>query len=329
MDACSGQHPLDRGFDYFFGFNGCCTTYFDATNFYRNREKAKPEGYSTDQFTDGGAALPPRRQKGRAVLPLPALQRRPRALRQTRAGQISDRFHTGSKRIDNFYAYLKPPMRASRASGASLAERGQENNTLILLISDNGASGTRPIPSNAPFLGFKGQVWQGGVRVPMVVWGPGSAWPPGRSAASLSSPWTSCRRRWPLPASIFPPATRWTAAVCCRCCDGRQKQPVHENLFWAGQLAQKWVNKRRCRRPDRAAGLGDAQGPLDAALLVATSTATSFTTWKPTGASATTSSADHPDIVRALKADYAQWFKGTQKPMAWGEEYWKMLAPTA
>ena len=51
MDVGSGQHPLDRGFDYFFGFNGCCTTYFDAVNFYRNREKAKPEGFSTDQFT--------------------------------------------------------------------------------------------------------------------------------------------------------------------------------------------------------------------------------------------------------------------------------------
>ena len=52
MEPGSGQHPLDRGFDYFFGFNGCCTTYFEATNFYRNREKAKPEGFSTDQFTE-------------------------------------------------------------------------------------------------------------------------------------------------------------------------------------------------------------------------------------------------------------------------------------
>ena len=48
-----------------------------------------------------------------------------------------------------------------------LSEMGQEQNTLILLLSDNGASGNSPIPSNAPFLGFKGQVWQGGVRVPM------------------------------------------------------------------------------------------------------------------------------------------------------------------
>jgi hypothetical protein len=37
--------------------------------------------------------------------------------------------------------------------------------------------------------------------------------------------------------------------------------------------------------------------------------------------------ARHPQVVRELKADYAQWFKVTQKPMAWEEQYWKSLAP--
>jgi uncharacterized sulfatase len=37
--------------------------------------------------------------------------------------------------------------------------------------------------------------------------------------------------------------------------------------------------------------------------------------------------AQHPDIVRVLKAEYAQWFQGTRKPMAWEEQYWKVLAP--
>jgi uncharacterized sulfatase len=52
MDPGGGQHPLERGFDYYFGFNSCCSTYYDATNLFRNREKAKPEGYITDQFTE-------------------------------------------------------------------------------------------------------------------------------------------------------------------------------------------------------------------------------------------------------------------------------------
>src|SRR5579864_8833863 len=172
MEAGSGQHPLDRGFDYFFGFNGCCTTYFDATNFYRNREKAKAEGYSTDQFTaeairfirGGDQAkpfflyLPFNAVHGPYGKPAPA--------------EYLDLFHTGSKRIDNFYAYLKAADQGVAKIRRTLAELGQDKNTLILLLSDNGASGNSPIPSNAPFLGFKGQVWQGGVRIPMLAWGP-------------------------------------------------------------------------------------------------------------------------------------------------------------
>jgi hypothetical protein len=36
--------------------------------------------------------------------------------------------------------------------------------------------------------------------------------------------------------------------------------------------------------------------------------------------------AQHPQVVRELKADYAQWFKLTKKPMAWDEHigrYWR------
>ena len=36
---------------------------------------------------------------------------------------------------------------------------------------------------------------------------------------------------------------------------------------------------------------------------------------------------EHPDVVRELKADYAQWYGGTKEPMAWEEQYWKVLAP--
>jgi len=39
--------------------------------------------------------------------------------------------------------------------------------------------------------------------------------------------------------------------------------------------------------------------------------------------------AQHPLNVREMKADYAQWFSVTRKPMAWEEKYWKVLAPRA
>jgi uncharacterized sulfatase len=325
MEPGSGQHPQDRGFDYFFGFNGCCTTYFDATNFMRNREKAKAEGFSTDQFTAEAIRfmregdhekpfflyLPYNAVHGPYGKPAPA--------------QYLDKFHTGSKRIDNFYAYLNAADEGLARIRRELVEMGQEQNTLIVLLSDNGASGSSPIPSNAPFLGFKGQVWQGGVRVPMVVRGPGlSAGKINREpvismdvmATALDAAGVPLPGDYAVDGRSLLPLLR-----------GQQKGPVHESLFWAGQLAYKWVNNANDEMTAPPAW-ATRKGRWMLRYWSHLKRHELYDLEQDRGERHDVA-AQHEGIVSAMKEDYAQWYRGTRRPMAWGEENWKMLAPQA
>lgn len=53
---------------------------------------------------------------------------------------------------------------------AALRDAGQDQNTLIMFLSDNGGSGNG---GNQPLRGQKSTMWEGGLRVPFIAWWPG------------------------------------------------------------------------------------------------------------------------------------------------------------
>jgi arylsulfatase A-like enzyme len=62
---------------------------------------------------------------------------------------------------------------------AKIEELGIEKNTLVLFLSDNGPSPEAgPHGSAGPYRGFKGDLYEGGHRVPFLAWWPGTI-PPG------------------------------------------------------------------------------------------------------------------------------------------------------
>ena len=317
MDSGAGQHPLERGFDYYFGFNSCCSTYYDATNLFRNREKASPEGFITDQFTEEAirfirgvkdkpfflylpysavhgpygkpapgqisAALPHRIEARGQFLRLPASRRRRRGQDPRRPegnGTGGQHAHLPAQRQRRIRQYADPQQRAvSRFQGTGLARWSARPD------GDLGRrffTGRKDQPRARHLDGRDGHGASRGRR---------------ETARGL-------RDRRTQPAAASATASR--------------KEPLHQNLFWAGQLANKWVNN------------------ADDEMTAPPAWATRKGRWmlrywshlkrhelydlENDRGERHDVAAQHPDVVRDLKADYAQWFKGIKKPMAWEEQ---------
>jgi arylsulfatase A-like enzyme len=96
---------------------------------------------------------------------------------------------------------------------AALDEQGLRDDTIVVLMSDNGHS-EEPEGvggSAGPFRGAKKTLFEGGIRVPCIVSAPGRI-PRVKSAGRWDRPWTGCppwpttagltRARWPLMGAV-------------------------------------------------------------------------------------------------------------------------------
>lgn len=170
-------NPLERGFDEFFGFLGGGRSYFQAprelenVNRYeqlvRGREPVVEKEYLTDALGREAVAFIGRQKQQPFFLflsfnavhtPLMAPKTPPAGL-----GSIAD-----PKR--RAYAAMLVSMDAAIGRVlAALREQGIEERTLVAFLSDNGGPITRNSPnasSNGSLRGGKGQLWEGGIRVP-------------------------------------------------------------------------------------------------------------------------------------------------------------------
>tara|TARA_R110002050_G_scaffold95107_3_gene198010 strand:+ start:25434 stop:27119 length:1686 start_codon:yes stop_codon:yes gene_type:complete len=171
-----GQHPLDQGFDYYFGYNSYDSKYYNATGLWENHERvpARPNGeFLTDLFNEKSCEFiesalkeskpfflyyAPMTLHG-GILPPP--------------DHYSEPFDTGIKFSNEYAGHLLALDQGIEQILQTLTKYDQEKNTLFIFSCDNGCTLYNVPPYNAPHRGGKGTGWLGGINIPFVVWQPG------------------------------------------------------------------------------------------------------------------------------------------------------------
>jgi arylsulfatase A-like enzyme len=290
-------HPNKRGFDEFFGFLGGAHSYVDsnidaANLILRGTEPVDEKEYLTDAFGREAVAFIDRHKGEPFFLYLPfnathaPLQAPDKYL--NRFSQVSD------QKRRTFSAMLSAMDDAIGAVLDKLRQDKLEENTLVLFIADNGGPTPQISSSNGSLRGFKGSVWEGGIRVPcMAQWkghlpegkvfdAPVIALDIGPTAVAAAGGTISAG-----PAldgvDLLPYLT------------GQKTGRPHESLYW--RFGPQWAIRQ-----------GDyklAAGPQSAAQLFDLS---------KDGSEQHDLSGEKPEVVAKLKKDYDAWNAQLQEP---------------
>lgn len=236
-------HPCARGFDEYFGLRGGGHDYFEHNLFkedaakaeaieykiplHRNREAVEEGEYLTDAFGREAAAFIGRHKGDTWFLylafnaPHSPLQAPEKYVDRVK-GIASEKRRTYAAMVCAMDDAIGTTLDAIRASG-------KERETLVFFFSDNGGPVSVTEADNAPLRGAKGDVHEGGIRVPFLV-----SWPAALTPGEYRQPICSI--------DVFPTCAALAGAgEPAKPLDGVNIMPYltgakggapHERLFW-------------------------------------------------------------------------------------------------
>jgi len=317
LGARKGFHPLERGFDEFYGFlqggndfitkatPGAIATGADGQDaripakrrdtILRGYDEVKEDRYLTDAFGDEAVKFIDRNKTNPFFLYLA-----PNA--------IHTPLHAVTRYVDRVAGIKNEKHRLLAAMtvalddtvGAILAklrETGLEKDTLVVFLSDNGCPEVTGAGTNGPLNGEKATYYEGGIRVPFLM-----QWPGRVPAGKVYSQPVVSRDLAPTflaAAGVTPNGVTFDGVNLVPFLNGRGTP--HDALFWRGGKARtvrkgKW---KLLEFGENISELYDLSSDLGETTNVA---------------------AKNPGVVKDLRAEWNKW-NAQMKPAAWPPRY--------
>lgn len=273
--GASPEHtPWQRGFDETFGFIGGGHRYYDwqpnerqyTLALTRDGKSVDVKGHLTTVLGDEAAAFVRRHKDEPWFLYLafnaPHGPHEPTPDRLEKFAAIADPMRR------KYAAQIGLLDDAIGVVTGALAETQQNRRTLIFFFSDNGGP-LKSGPSNGPLRGGKGQLYEGGVRVPFIV-----AWPDRLPAGGDYDQPVSSLDVFATSLAVanvaMPGDRKYDSVNLIPYLSGEKKDAPHERLFWrmsGGKVHAvregSWKMVRAQDKPaelfDLAADLGEAR----------------------------------------------------------------------
>jgi len=298
-------HPLKRGYDEYFGFLGGAHDYFDAAGdahnpIFRGTNSVDNMGYTTEVFGDEAIKFIEKHKTESwfVYLPFNAVHAPLEAPKKytARFDRVED------KKRKTFAGMLSALDDAVGNVLAKVHELGQDENTLVIFISDNGGPTASTTSGNGPLRGFKAQTWEGGIRIPYIVQWKGHL-PAGKVddrpviqldilPTVLAAVGVTAKPEWKLDGvNLLPYLT------------GENSGAPHEDLFWrfGGQLAIRKGDWKLVKAP------GIAANPEDWGGSKATTDGAELYNLAQDIGEKTNLAAQNPEKVQELAADWNKW----------------------